>query len=55
MKNLIVKYAQKQQHLKVLTRSKTKKKLLSCKNCDFEFFNFDPTKNLESINLILQG
>ena len=36
---------------KVLTRSKTKKKLLSCKNCDFEFFNFDPTKNLESNKL----
>ena len=36
---------------KVLTRSKIKKKLFKCKSCDFEFFYFNPTKNLEANKL----
>ena len=37
----------------VITRSKIKKKLFSCKKCDFDFFNYDPRKNLEKNKLDL--
>lgn len=33
--------------IKVITRSKSKKKLYYCKKCDYEFFNHSPNKNLE--------
>lgn len=36
---------------KVSTRSKLKKNIYFCKNCDFEFFNFDPKKNLTNNKL----
>lgn len=35
----------------VLTRSKSVKKVYYCSNCDFEFFDFNPKKNLEDNKL----
>lgn len=34
-----------------ITRSKEKKKIYICRNCDFNFFNFNPVKNLEKNKL----
>jgi hypothetical protein len=35
----------------ILTRSNTLKKIYSCLKCDFEFFDFNPKKNLEDNKL----
>ena len=35
----------------IITRSKSTRRIFFCKNCDFEFFNFDPKKNLKQNKL----
>ena len=46
-KNICKICSNKTKSKKVTTRSKKKTKIFICKICDFEFFSYDPRKNLE--------
>lgn len=49
---MICKICEKKTNSKnIITRSKSIRKIFFCKNCDFEFFNFDPKKNLKQNRL----